>query len=119
MKITKLKIINYRTIEELEINFPSFYTAICGKNDSGKTNVVNALRGIMKEDSPFSYYDDIFSIKDDYPKWKDIESKDKYITLQLTTEVNKDKDAGIYNFLDVYKRQPTHQPRSVSTISIA
>lgn len=102
MKILKLKIINYRTIEELELEFPSFYTAISGKNDSGKTNVVNALRGLMKEDIPFPYYEDTFSIKDDFPKWKDTDNKDKFISIIISIHVNKDKDAGIYNFLTTY-----------------
>src|SRR5690606_34238593 len=100
--ILKLKIINYRTIEEMELEFPSFYTAISGKNDSGKTNVVNALRGLMKEDIPFPFYEDTFSIKDDFPKWKDIDNKDKFISIIISIHVNKDKDAGIYNFLTTY-----------------
>jgi predicted ATPase len=34
MKIASLKIRNYRTLESLDLEFPSSYSAICGANDS-------------------------------------------------------------------------------------
>jgi predicted ATP-dependent endonuclease of OLD family len=39
MRLTRLNIKNFRTIEELTINFPTHYSAICGKNDSGKNRL--------------------------------------------------------------------------------
>ncbi len=54
MKIIGLRTKNYRTLESLDLSFPTFYTAICGKNDSGKTNIIKALQAIMGEEGPFS-----------------------------------------------------------------
>lgn len=102
MKIIKLEIRNYRTIESLDLSFPSFYTAISGQNDSGKTNVINALRAMMKENYPYiSYYDEGISMKDDFPKWKSDE-KDKHITLSITIDVNNKYDTGLFNFINTY-----------------
>ncbi len=40
MKIQRLKVQNYRTLENVEITFASYYCAICGKNNLGKTNLL-------------------------------------------------------------------------------
>jgi putative ATP-dependent endonuclease of the OLD family len=53
MKLTQINIINYRSIESLELTFPSYYSALCGKNNSGKTNVVKAIRPLFKEENPY------------------------------------------------------------------
>lgn len=56
MRIAKLSVRNYRTLESLDLEFSSFYSAICGKNDSGKTNVVNLIRRLMQEERQFPPY---------------------------------------------------------------
>jgi recombinational DNA repair ATPase RecF len=53
MKICKLSMKNHRSLEALDLNFPSYYTAIYWKNDSGQTNVVRALLIFLKQDDPF------------------------------------------------------------------
>jgi AAA15 family ATPase/GTPase len=103
MKIAALRIENYRTLETLELTFPSPYSAICGANDSGKTNVVRAIRALMKEESspaglPFEDQDEL-SLKDDYPKWKDAEPNKREIALELLLVLDQQRDAGYYNFV--------------------
>ena len=75
MKITSLRIRNFRTLEDVHLAFPTSYAAISGPNDSGKTNVVRAVRALMKEESPFQMIsfegEEEVTLKDDYPKWKD------------------------------------------------
>ena len=75
MRISSLKIRNYRTLESLDLKFPSLYTAICGANDSGKTNVIRAIRALMREEEYGTYRllgdEEELSLKDDYPKWLD------------------------------------------------
>ena len=51
MKIEKLNIENYRTIEKLEISLDSYYTAISGRNNSGKSNILRVLRFILGDNS--------------------------------------------------------------------
>lgn len=103
MKITSFRIRNYRTLENVVLEFPSSYTAICGPNDSGKTNVVRALRALLKQESPFPFSafddDDEVSINRDYPKWKKDPPDKQRIRFEINFEVKKERDTGFYQFL--------------------
>jgi len=103
VKITRLRIRNYRTLEDVSLDFPASYAAICGPNDSGKTNVVRAIRAIMKEESPFPFVsfpnDEELSFKDDFPKWKDTPLTERQIAFEVALRVDSRRDAGLYQFL--------------------
>ncbi len=103
MKITAFRIRNYRTLENIDLDFPSSYAAICGPNDSGKTNVVRAIRALMKEESPFPFIffddDEELSIKQDYPKWKKASSDKERIQFEMDLEVDNKRDTGFHQFL--------------------
>lgn len=100
MKISRLEIRNYRTLESVDLEFPSFYTAICGRNDAGKTNVVRSLRVLMKEDDPYGFRpEQELSLKDDFPKWSTADPKTRRIEISLSFVVSPDADAGVYQFL--------------------
>ena len=99
MRIASLKIRNYRTLESLDLHFPSTYSAICGANDSGKTNIVRAIRGLMKvEASAVVRYEgeNQVSVKEDFPKWLDLEVSKREIKIELTIILDKHRDAGLY-----------------------
>jgi len=103
MKIIAFRIRNYRTLENVDLEFPSSYAAICGPNDSGKTNVVRAIRALMKEESPFPFTafvdDEELSIKQDYPKWKKNPQDGQQIRFEMDLEVDNERDTGFYQFL--------------------
>lgn len=94
---------NYRTLENVELNFNGFYTAISGKNNAGKSNVIRAIRGILnpgmrlrlRGGSIFSVEN--FDWKDDITSWKKDSKED--ISIKLTFEIHKESDAAIYKFL--------------------
>ncbi|KUK49719.1 MAG: SMC domain protein [Parcubacteria bacterium 32_520] len=54
MKITKLIIKNYRSFDSVgqEIVFPTFHSALVGKNNSGKTNIFKALDIMLGNKNP-------------------------------------------------------------------
>jgi putative ATP-dependent endonuclease of OLD family len=103
MKISEMKIRNYRTLETIDLAFPSSYSAICGANDSGKTNVVRAVRTLVKGGDPEYRYlfpgEEGFSLKDDYPKWKDAEPVKREISIDLRISLDRIRDAGFYQFV--------------------
>ncbi|HXF48459.1 MAG TPA: AAA family ATPase [Verrucomicrobiae bacterium] len=100
MKINKLKIRNYRTLENLDLHFSTYYCAICGKNDCGKTNIVRVLRGFMKEEDPYSFrYQQELSVKEDFCRWIEAEPKQRKITIAIEVTVDKSADTGLYEFL--------------------
>ena len=84
MKILELKVQNYRTLEDVKLKFSESFTAICGPNDCGKTNIIRVIRALMRDHEPY-YYREVeeLSAKDNYPKWKHSESGEKTIRLSL------------------------------------
>lgn len=102
MRITKLCLRNYRTFEDLEFEFPDFYTAICGQNDAGKSNVIKALQILLGEQEPYfrRRTSNELSIANDYPKW--IVSKEKDICVSVEIDIYREFDAGLYSFISDY-----------------
>ena len=49
MKLEKLSIKNYRTLEDISISFDGYFSAISGKNNAGKTTVIKSIRMLLKE----------------------------------------------------------------------
>lgn len=103
MWLCELKIRNYRTLESIDIQLPSAYAAICGANDSGKTNVIRAIRTLVKGEGPAAFIypgdDEDLSIKDDYPKWKDTEPDRREISFEATIELDPTRDIGFHQFV--------------------
>ncbi len=102
MIIKKIVAKNYRTLEDLEVEFNGFYTAISGKNNAGKSNIIKAIRGILYQGSRFRFAGgsiiglDVFEWKDDVTSWK--KDLKENLTIDLTIEINKNGDAAIYKF---------------------
>ena len=55
MKITSLEVKNYRTLENINLMLSDGYNAVCGKNNSGKSNLFKAIRTIG---NPYTLYID-------------------------------------------------------------
>lgn len=103
MRIAKLSVRNYRTLEFIDLEFPSFYTALCGKNDAGKTNVVRAIRFLMKEDEPYFYgYGQEMSIGKDFTKWVEVDPKERRISISAQVVVHRRRDTGLFEFIVDY-----------------
>ncbi|MGQ9844602.1 MAG: DNA replication/repair protein RecF [Caldisericia bacterium] len=54
MIIKKLKVVTFRNIEELEVNFIDKFNLIIGKNGSGKTNILNSIYYLATGSTIFS-----------------------------------------------------------------
>ena len=100
MRIASLSVRNFRTIESLDLSFPGAYTAICGANDSGKTNVVRAIRTLMREvDYPYFVVDEeVVSSKEDFPKWLDKPAAERQTTVEVSLQIDSARDAGLHQF---------------------
>ena len=120
MKITSLHIRNFRTLEDVHLAFPTSYAAISGPNDSGKTNVVRAVRALMKEESPFQMIsfegEEEVTLKDDCPKWKDTPPAERRIKFEITVEVDSNRDTGFYQF--VTKQLSLEEPAGTLALAI-
>ena len=107
MKLQTLSIRNYRTLEAVNLSFPSFYCAISGKNDSGKTNVFRVLRGRFKY-QPLAFIrfgpedEGRISIKEDFPRWPAKDTSHKSIEIHAEMHIFRQSDDGLYQFLVDY-----------------
>lgn len=106
-----------------KISFSSYYCAISGKNNSGKSNVLRVLRLFFRDYArhyfmfPFEEKPRV-SIKEDLPAWNAKDSSAKIIRMEVDLQVNKMSDEGLYQFLIDYldvKEAPETLDLNIST----
>ncbi|MCH5598618.1 AAA family ATPase [Niabella ginsengisoli] len=80
MKIKDIHLKNFRSFENCIIEFEDFYTAICGKNNSGKSNIIRAILNVL---GPVSNRHRL-NYHTDFPVWKPKASKEN---IELTVRI--------------------------------
>lgn len=117
MKFKKLSLRNYRTFENLDLEFPDFYTAVCGQNDAGKSNFIRALQVLLGPDDPFyrrlGFHDLTHST--DYPKW--LVGAQQPIQISCELVIHKEYDAGLYSFINKWLELQSTETEIVLTSS--
>lgn len=88
MKLRRLRIHNFRSILEADIEVHD-YTMIVGANNAGKSNIISALR---------AFYEDFKHSGDDLPKMKDAQVDESWV--ELTFDLSEDEWEGL---ADKYK----------------
>ena len=96
MKILQLKASNYKTLCDLSVSFSPHFTAICGPNDSGKSNIVKALRALLEADDYYSGSFMEITVKDDYPVWNQAAIEGREINLEVELSIDRDRDIAIH-----------------------
>jgi len=103
MFIKELEVKNYRTLEDVSINFEHFYTAVCGKNNAGKSNVLKAIRSLLSSgffirniSEEFIGFGDI-NYKNDFTKWR--KNTNENIHIRLLLELDREEDSSLYKFI--------------------
>lgn len=101
MIIKRLKTKNYRSLEDLDIEFNPYYNALSGKNNSGKSNVIRALLTFLTYDFRIyrAYYESAIHYASDYPYWKKKEKEKENILIEIDIELDEQSDAGLYKFI--------------------
>lgn len=84
MKIRELRIHNYRSIADQTINFGD-YSLLIGPNNSGKSNMLDALRTVYEKDLKFDY-------QRDFPKFS---TNDQESWVELEFELNENEAANL------------------------
>lgn len=103
MFIKELSVKNYRTLEDVSLKFCHFYTAICGKNNAGKSNILKTIRNLLSSGYFIRMLSDEFighgdiSYKNDFTKWKKGSNED--IHIKISIELDKDEDSSLYKFI--------------------
>lgn len=99
MRVVKLEVKNYRTLQNICVNFTSDYCAISRKNNAGKSAIIKLLINLLKqqEPHPWFYEDTLFEYKDDVTQWV---SKDSVITVICYLCLTRDHDPALINFIE-------------------
>lgn len=92
MKVEKLVVQNYRTLQDITIDFVGYYTAISGRNNAGKTTLVRVLREMFKDHFRERFYfgRDERSYGEDKTQWASGDPDivfDYYISIEKESEV--------------------------------
>lgn len=97
MKISKIKVENYRLLKDFSIDLQEELSLVIGKNNTGKTSLLSVLDKFLNEKERFSYDDFNIEFKNEFEK--SVNSSDepedfmpKGIKLQLFIEYNESDD---------------------------
>jgi energy-coupling factor transporter ATP-binding protein EcfA2 len=117
MKIVNLTVLNFKTLCDFHITFSPHLTAICGPNDSGKSNIVKALRILFEAEDEFprEYMD--ASVKDHFPVWDDTVLDKRVIKLEATLSIDNQNDVAIHQV--VSKQLSLEEPEDELELTIS
>lgn len=120
MKITRIRIRNFRSIEELDLSFPSYYSALSGKNNSGKTNVVRSIRSVLPVENISPYDDDEEEVnyKRDFPSWKPHSIGKENITIILDLDVHATRDAGLFRYITTFLNEHIEEGSEIISVRV-
>lgn len=96
MKITKLKIKNYRNCEEIELSLDSQKTIIIGKNAQGKTNILESIYFLSSLKSPRTSNNlELINFQKDFTEIGGTIQKNTQIELGFVYDKNKKREIKI------------------------
>ena len=101
MIIKRLKTKNYRSLDDLDIEFNPYYNALSGKNNSGKSNIIRAILTYLTYDFRFfrEYPISDINYENDFPYWKKKEKGKEEIIVEIVLELDSVNDAGLFKFI--------------------
>lgn len=105
MKIKNIHLKNFRSFEDCLIEFEDFYTAICGKNNSGKSNIIRAILNVLERPMPSR---NRLNFNSDFPVWKSKSSKEN-IELTVRIQLDSISDIGLIKFLQVFLQDKSEE----------
>lgn len=101
MILKKIIAKNYRSLENIEIDFNPYYNALSGKNNSGKSNIIKAVLSFLTHNYRFfSNMSGPIDYNSDFPYWKKKDKVNDSIYIELILELDKNNDAGLYKFIN-------------------
>lgn len=109
MKIKDIHLKNFRSFEDCLIEFEDYYTAICGKNNSGKSNIVRAILNVFERQiGPRNR----LNFHQDFPIWKSKSVKEN-IEIAVRVQLDKLGDIGLIKFLNVFLQDSKEEVQQI------
>lgn len=99
MKLEKISIKNFRTLENIEIDFNGYFSSISGKNNAGKTTLIKSIRYLLKENHrEFAFIEESDEISYINSKTQWVKGNPA-ILFYYEISITKKNDPGLYNFV--------------------
>jgi len=105
MKLSSIRVRNFRTLEDVTVNFNGFYTAISGQNNAGKTTLLRAIRHTFRDNSTDVYFyrrRDEITYRDDRTQWA---KQDEDIIFNYEVAVSPNEDPGLFQFIEKFNEE--------------
>lgn len=105
MKLDTVRIQNYRTLENVEVKFHGYYTAVSGQNNAGKTSLIKAIRNTFKDNSRDIYFyrkREGVTYRDDKTQW--IKGEED-IVFDYEMTVTSSDDPGLFLFIEKFNEE--------------
>lgn len=102
LKISKVHVKNFRTLEDVTVQFNGYYTAISGQNNAGKTTLLRAIRHTFRDNSREVYFyrrRDEVAYRDDITQWT---KKTEDIVFDYVLAVSPIEDSGLFQFIEKF-----------------
>jgi putative ATP-dependent endonuclease of the OLD family len=113
MFLRRLHVKNYRTLVNFQAAFSSNYTAICGKNNSGKSNIIRAIRSVLGWDRGGIWgIDDSAFQPQDLTVWA-LDESDQSIRITVELELDPQFDVGLVMFVARILQMPSEDHPSM------
>jgi putative ATP-dependent endonuclease of the OLD family len=99
MRLNKVSVKNYRTLEDVSVTFNGYYTAISGKNNAGKTSLIRCIRETFKDNLREFFYrpDSEVEYREDKTQWV-VGTPEIVFEYELT--VGSSDDPGLFLFVE-------------------
>ena len=120
MRIKEIELINYRSFEHCKVSFDDYYSAISGKNNAGKSNMIRAMKILFdcyEGFDPFYDSDDAITFKRDLPRWlaNDQQPSKKQIKIRALLVVSENADEVLFKLIHTFYE---NEVRDAKTIEI-
>lgn len=99
MRLNSISTKNYRTLQDLELDFTKHYCTISGRNNAGKSCVIRLLSALFNVGSqyPWDMPENGFDYKDDRTQWV---KQPAPIEIAFSLAVTKDEDPALISFIE-------------------
>jgi len=92
MKLREVTAKNFRTLEDLTINFDDDYCTLSGRNNAGKTGVVTIIRHFLDDGRPYLYAENSLSFDRDKTQWVTCDE----MSISIRLELHRHDDAEVF-----------------------
>lgn len=118
MRIKEIELTNFRSFNHCKVSFDDFYSAISGKNNAGKSNMIRAIKVLFdcyEGFDPFYDSDDVITFKRDLPRWlvNDLQSPKKQIKIRALLVISENADEVLFNLIRTFYEKEVNNAKTI------